>query len=217
MADKKKAKKSKESKAVVVKEEPKLTTVEKDKLKILETTVETHSKEFFKSFLSIGKALQTIKDGKLYREQSKTFAGYCERRFGFSRFQGINLANAYSVHENLLTIVNNKEEKLLLTKESQYREFARLKTAEKQQEAYKKIEKTCAEGTVTAKNIREVIKEFIGDSGQTRQKRTVKFVNAEVKITDKGIEFGKLDSEMAKIITKMKEALAKGKSIKISY
>ena len=118
-----------------------------------------------------------------------------------------------------MTIVNNKEEKLLLTKESQYREFARLKTAEKQQEAYKKIEETYAEGEgeVTAKNIREVIKEFIGDSGQTRQKRTVKLVSAGVKITDKGIEFGKLDSETVKIIAKMKEALAKGKSIKISY
>jgi hypothetical protein len=215
MAGKKKAKKSKESKAVMVIEE--LTTAEKDTLEELETTVETQSKEFFKSFLSIGKALQTIKDGKLYREQSKTFAGYCERRFGFSRFQGINLANAYTVHENLLTIVNNKEEKLLLTKESQYREFARLKTAEKQQEAYKKIEETYVEGEVTAKNIREVIKEFIGDSGQTRQKRTVKLVDAEIKITDKGIEFGKLDSETVKIIAKMKEALAKGKSIKISY
>ena len=215
MTDNKKTNKRKQSKAVTVKEE--LTTAEKDSLKKLETTVETQSKEFFKSFLSIGKALQTIKDGKLYREQNKTFAGYCERRFGFSRFQGINLANAYTVHENLLTIVNNKEEKLLLTKESQYREFARLKTAEKQQEAYKKIEKTCAEGTVTAKNIREVIKEFIGDSGKTRQKRNVKLGDAEVKITKKGIEFGKLDSETAKIIAKMKEALAKGKSIKISY
>jgi hypothetical protein len=217
MTDNKKTNKRKQSKAVTVKEE--LTTAEKDSLKKLETTVETQSKEFFKSFLSIGKALQTIKDGKLYREQNKTFAGYCERRFGFSRFQGINLANAYTVHENLLTIVNNKEEKLLLTKESQYREFARLKTAEKQQEAYKKIEETYAEGEgeVTAKNIREVIKEFIGDSGQTRQKRTVKLVSAGVKITDKGIEFGKLDSETVKIIAKMKEALAKGKSIKISY
>ena len=215
MTDNKKTNKRKQSKAVTVKEE--LTTAEKDSLKKLETTVETQSKEFFKSFLSIGKALQTIKDGKLYREQNKTFAGYCERRFGFSRFQGINLANAYTVHENLLTIVNNKEEKLLLTKESQYREFARLKTAEKQQEAYKKIEETYVEGEVTAKNIREVIKEFIGDSGQTRQKRTVKLVSAGVKITDKGIEFGKLDSETVKIIAKMKEALAKGKSIKISY
>ena len=215
MTDNKKTNKRKQSKAVTVKEE--LTTAEKDSLKKLETTVETQSKEFFKSFLSIGKALQTIKDGKLYREQNKTFAGYCERRFGFSRFQGINLANAYTVHENLLTIVNNKEEKLLLTKESQYREFARLKTAEKQQEAYKKIEETYVKGEVTAKNIREVIKEFIGDSGQTRQKRTVKLVSAGVKITDKGIEFGKLDSETVKIIAKMKEALAKGKSIKISY
>jgi hypothetical protein len=215
MADKKKAKKNKESKAVAVKEE--LTTAEKDSLKKLETTVETQSKEFFKSFLSIGKALRAIKDGKLYREQNKTFAGYCERRFGFSRFQGINLANAYTVHENLLTIVNNKDGKLLLTKESQYREFARLKTAEKQQEAYKKIEETYVKGEVTAKNVREVIKEFIGDSGQTRQKRTVKLIDKEIKITDKGIEFGKLDSETEKIIAKMKEALAKGKSIKISY
>ena len=39
MADKKKAKKNKESKAVAVKEE--LTTAEKDSLKKLETTVET--------------------------------------------------------------------------------------------------------------------------------------------------------------------------------
>jgi hypothetical protein len=101
MADNKKAKKSKKSKTVTVKEVPKLTNIEKDTLKELETTVETHGKEFFKSFLSIGKALQAIKDGKLYREQSKTFSVYCERRFGFSRFQGINLANAYTVHENL--------------------------------------------------------------------------------------------------------------------
>ena len=70
---------------------------------------------------------------------------------------------------------------------------------------------------MTAKNVREVIKEFIGDSGQTRQKRTVKLIDKEIKITDKGIEFGKLDSETEKIIAKMKEALAKGKSIKISY
>jgi tRNA(Ser,Leu) C12 N-acetylase TAN1 len=121
------------------------------------------------------------------------------------------------MNQNLLTIVNNNEEELLLTKESQYRELARLKTAEKQQEAYKKIRETYAEGKVTAKNIREVIKEFIGDSGQTRQKRTFKLPAAKVKITDKGIEFSKLDSETMKIITKMKEALAKGKNIKISY
>jgi hypothetical protein len=215
MADKKKTKKSKKSKTVVVKEE--LTAVEKDMLEKLETIVETQGKEFFKSFLAIGKSLQTIKDGKLYREQNKTFSGYCEKRFGFSRFQGINLTNAYTVHENLLTIVNKNEPNLLLTKESQYREFARLKTPEKQQEAYKKIEETYSDGEVTAKNIREVIKEFIGDSGKTRQKRNVKLGDAEVKITKKGIEFGKLDSETAKIIAKMKEALAKGKTIKISY
>ena len=215
MADKKKAKKSKESKPVKVKEE--LTLEERNTLEELESTVETNGKEFFKSFLSIGKALQTIKEGRLYREQSKTFSGYCEDRFGFSRFQGINLANAYTIHENLLTIVNNKEEELLLTKESQYREFARLKSPEKQQEAYKKIEETYTDGKVTAKNVREVIESFMGVQRKTRQKKTFKLVKGEVEITDKGIEFIKLDSETVKIIAKMIEALAKGKSIKISY
>jgi hypothetical protein len=59
------------------------------------------------SFIVVGKALQTIRDRKLYRERYRNFKEYCADKWGMSRQYSYNLISGSQVAENLSTRADN--------------------------------------------------------------------------------------------------------------
>lgn len=105
-----------------------LTIEEENDRHLLERKVE-------RAFYEAGKALQEIRDRKLYRSTHKTFEAYCKDRFGFNRISAHNKIAAAQVVENLFS---NAEQKLQLpTSERQCLSLATLEP-EKQIEVWSK-------------------------------------------------------------------------------
>jgi hypothetical protein len=57
------------------------------------------------SFIAVGKALFTIRDSKLYREQFRTFGEYCNVRWGIGKSYSKYLISGSQVAVNLATRV----------------------------------------------------------------------------------------------------------------
>ena len=58
------------------------------------------------AFELMGRALCTIRDNRLYRQQYGTFEEYCQKRWGFSRqFASLQIQSS-EIAENLSTIVD---------------------------------------------------------------------------------------------------------------
>jgi hypothetical protein len=92
----------KTSKLEVVSEDNSDLTLQEEKdLLQLERRVE-------KGFYIAGKALQEIRNKKLYRKRYRTFSDYCKERFSFSYRNANYLIVAVEVMDNLLTIANQK-------------------------------------------------------------------------------------------------------------
>jgi hypothetical protein len=89
---------------IVSESDSELTFEEEKELLRLERRVE-------RGFYMSGKALQEIRNKKLYRQQYKTFSDYCRERFSFSYRNANYLIVAVEVMDNLLTIVSLKNGK----------------------------------------------------------------------------------------------------------
>ncbi len=59
-----------------------------------------------KTFFEVGKALQFIRENRLYRQSHATFEDYCRDRWDMSRFYAHRLITASGVRDRLLTIGN---------------------------------------------------------------------------------------------------------------
>ena len=57
------------------------------------------------AYVEVGKALQEIKKGKLYRKNYNTFEEYCEKRWGFERQTAYDYIKASDVEQNVRTCV----------------------------------------------------------------------------------------------------------------
>ena len=99
--------------------EPGMTADEQKELKDLEVTIERGECAFYES----GKALITIRDKKLYRENFKTFDLYCAERWGFTRSHASRLTKAYKSVTKLVTLC--PESKKIITAEGPAREFTK--------------------------------------------------------------------------------------------
>ena len=65
-----------------------------------------------RAFWAAGKALQVIRDGRLYRETHATFEDYVEQRWGFSRPQAYKLMAAWPLAERLSPIGDKLNQRL---------------------------------------------------------------------------------------------------------
>jgi len=81
-----------------------LTSAEKKLLTRCETTIRKGKQ----AFLETGKALATIHDQRLYRSTHKTFAAYCEKRWGFTAKHCYGFIAAYEVEQVLAGIADKK-------------------------------------------------------------------------------------------------------------
>ena len=89
-----------------------------DELSTLEQC-EQQIKRGLKTFVEVGTALQTIRDGRLYREQYATFDEYCRERWNMSRIHAHRTIEAAEV-AGMLPVGNT------ITSERQARELAPL-------------------------------------------------------------------------------------------
>lgn len=85
--------------------EERLTTPERYELERQESIIDAGVKTVF----AVGKALQKIRDGRLYRDQYGTFADYCDKKWGFVRERARQLIAAAESKANLATKVGSEK------------------------------------------------------------------------------------------------------------
>jgi hypothetical protein len=82
-----------------------LDVAELARLQELESIVE-HG---LQTFYEVGKALDEIREQKLYRETHKTFEAYCQDKWGITRRRAYQFIDAAEIMENLCTNVHNSQ------------------------------------------------------------------------------------------------------------
>jgi len=106
-----------------------------------------------RSFVEVGRALATIRDGGLYVEQGfKSFESYCATRWDMKR------AHAYRLIDGAAVVANVSHGRHLQppTVERHCRELAKL-PAEAQAEAWAEAVETAPPSGITAKHVAEVV------------------------------------------------------------
>jgi hypothetical protein len=123
-----------------------LTAVENKQLSDYEGTIERH----IEAFWEVGNALMAIRDGKLYREDYRTFDEYCRERWGMERTYAHRMIEASKVATNLLPMDNTPKTERVV------RPLTSL-PPDKQREAYQKAVDTAPNGKVTAKHVQATV------------------------------------------------------------
>jgi hypothetical protein len=77
-----------------------LSTAERTDLALCEATIERG----WAAFVQVGKALATIRDRRLYREQSRTFEEYCREKWQYAKSHAYRLIGAAEVIRHLSPI-----------------------------------------------------------------------------------------------------------------
>lgn len=112
-------------------------------------------------FVDVGRALVTIRDRRLYREEFATFDAYMKSEWGLSARHGHRLCDAAEVMQNLLPAPGSSDQLVTLPKtESQARELARLPAAE-QRPAWEEARAQAPNGKVTASHVQEAVSKRI--------------------------------------------------------
>lgn len=109
--------------------------------------------EGWDTFLVVGQALLTTRQGRLYREQFSTFEDYCRQKWGFSKSHANRLIEA-AIVASVLTPIGVKPRS-----ESQLRPLTGLEPQEIP-EAWKRAQRLVGSGEVTAKAVRLAAKEL---------------------------------------------------------
>ena len=124
------------------------------------------------SFLSVGKSLLRIKEGRLYRKQAKTFAEYVETRWGFS------VAKSYLLTQSVEVVANLKRFTVQPTAEHQVRPLATLEP-EQQREVWKEACRLTGGEVPTFAQVNEIRKELFPESFKGRKKPNENFETPE--------------------------------------
>jgi len=117
------------------------------------------------TFVDVGRALLTIRDSKLYRQQYPTFEAYCKERWGLIQsrvYQMMDAAQVVGLLAESSTIVE------LPKNEAQTRPLASL-PPEMQEEAWERAVETAPVGKVTAAIVQESVDEVLSDYEFNRQ------------------------------------------------
>lgn len=123
----------------------KLTLTERNDLQYLEQKIESG----LQTFIEVGEALWTIREGKLYRLTHDTFEEYCKDRWGISRIHAHRLIQGSEVVKTLPA--GNKDK---ITSERQARELAKVDPENRSEIIERTIER---EGKLTAPGIKRSI------------------------------------------------------------
>ena len=135
------------------KQDAALSIVESKSLSSLEQVIERGQK----TFMEVGKALLVIQEQKLYRQDCKTFAEYCNVRWGFAKSRAYQMIDAAKVVGN----VHQGGQIEPPTTERQARPLASLPAAQ-QANAWADVVNECAERgePITAAAVVEVVEKY---------------------------------------------------------
>lgn len=133
----------------------KLDTKEKASLERHERTI-AHG---LSCFQEVGAALMAIRDGRLYREQFKTFEAYLENKWGIGRAHAYRLIEARKIVATLSPQGDNKTV-VLPTQEAVVRPLVGYKP-EDQQAAWTAVVAKAGDGPVTAKLVKAEMANYV--------------------------------------------------------
>jgi len=131
--------------------ERELDASEKARLGELETVIERGLQTFYE----VGKALEEIREKKLYRETHKTFETYCRDRWGIARQTAYRFIDAALVIENLSPMGDK-----IPTKERQVRPLTQLPPA-LQLEIWQQAVELAPNGIPTAAAVQRLVDEKV--------------------------------------------------------
>lgn len=116
-------------------------------------------KQVEQSFYLAGKALQQLRDQRLYRSTHSRFEDYCLERFGFHRRHSYNLIAAASVVDNLSVVECAQFVHILPTRESQCRPLTPLEP-KLQRAAWQQAVAYAGEKVPSTRIVKEVVREL---------------------------------------------------------
>ena len=116
-------------------------------------------KQVEQSFYLAGKALQQLRDQRLYRSTHSRFEDYCLERFGFHRRHSYNLIGAALVVDNLSDIKCAQFVHILPTRESQCRPLTPLEP-KLQKAAWQQAVAYAGGKAPSARIVKEAVKEM---------------------------------------------------------
>jgi hypothetical protein len=125
-----------------------LDVIERGELRKAESAIEKGQQ----TFMEVGNALMTIREGKLYREEHKTFQAYCHSRWGFDDSRARQLIAAAKVTETVTNVT--------LSSEAVAREVNKV-PEEKRQEVVEKATEKADGKPITARAIKEAAAEIV--------------------------------------------------------
>jgi len=137
------------------------------RLQELETVISSG----MRTFIEVGKALQEIRDFRLYLNSHETFEDYCRGRWEMARRTAYQLISSCDVIENV-----RHGAQILPTSERQARPLTRL-SPEQQIEAWQTVIETAPEGKITARFVSKVVNDvlevnIVEHCGRAKQKIT---------------------------------------------
>ncbi len=121
--------------------------VEHSRLEALERVIERTQRSFY----DVGKALEEIRDRRLYRRTHRTFEAYCRDVWDMSRTYAYQLMRAAAVVDNVRTISD-----IVPSNERQARLLARL-PADEQRAVWKEVVEQARDGRVVTRHIQAAI------------------------------------------------------------
>jgi len=136
-----------------------LDVAERARLQELESIVE-HG---LQTFYEVGKALDEIREQKLYRETHKTFEAYCQQKWGMARQTANRFIGAARVME-ILEPIGSK----IPTKESQIRPLAQL-PPELQIQIWQEAVESSPNGIPTGAAVKRLVEERFPSDGSGRE------------------------------------------------
>jgi len=109
------------------------------------------------SFIEVGNALITIRDGRLHRQTHKTFEAYCRDRWGVTRHMAYRKMEAAVAAENVANCQHDGEVLPMPGNECQARPLTKLSNPDEQRRAWQSAVETAPDGKVTGKHVEHVV------------------------------------------------------------
>ena len=132
------------------------------------------------SFIAVGKALFTILDRRLYREEFKTFNDYCKGKWGMGRSYAHYLVTGSKVAANLLSTREDLYTPCEIQPffEKQVRPLSQLEP-EQQCEVWEEAVRTADGKVVTYKLVKALVAELIGSAAPSPPKKKDPYAHSD--------------------------------------
>jgi hypothetical protein len=153
-----------------------LTVKEKSELDTLEGIILRE----MGSFIAVGKALQTIRDQRLYREEFNAFNDYCKEKWGLERTYAHRLISGSQVADNLVLPRGNLYApcEIQPIHEKQVRPLSPLEP-EQQCEVWEEAVRTSDGKVVTYKLVKALVAELIGPAPPAPPKKKDPYAHSD--------------------------------------